>query len=483
MEEFSRCRDEMREASHRMDASGFKYRLSSTAGSECIEVSEEQEPQRELELDSEKPLEGVAGRLTIRAGNLRIAVTGKEDVARHKDRIEEARRRLADLRARFSAVDDSALAALANEREQLQSSLRAAQATLERTLSGKTLDELRQAKADLEHRRRENNVSEEDRAACAGRYLAAPAVLEKEAAKLEEAWKQAKRRADDLLASQRSDAALQQLETDLNAARLQAETADQQFLNADSMGRQPTSDFLTDLRQEVAHFRNEQRIAMPQLEKARESATRLAEAIKHSAPVRSLSAIEAELAEAQAALYREEVLQEARQLLAQRIDQTMVEMAAAVPEDLASRISSHLAELSEGALARVRLDADLKVTSVTQETGIAEHWTPEQLSVGQRTLAALTLKIAVARAIAETQRQPVFIILDDSLVNLDPEHRTATERLLGELAADGQLQVILLTCHTDWARAWQQRAPDCVRTIELQETADYYRQPLAATVN
>ena len=95
-------------------------------------------------------------------------------------------------------------------------------------------------------------------------------------------------------------------------------------------------------------------------------------------------------------------------------------------------------------------------------------------------MMALTVKVAVARAFAELG-SPVFIMLDDSLVALDPQHRAATEELLYKLVADGKLQVILFTCHTDWALDWKQRSPDKVHYIHFAQRAVYYRRPPALT--
>jgi len=119
----------------------------------------------------------------------------------------------------------------------------------------------------------------------------------------------------------------------------------------------------------------------------------------------------------------------------------------------------------------------LQVSAVA-EKGAAQQWKPIELSHGERHQAALAVKIAVARAIAESSG-PVFMILDDSLVSFDPQRRAAAETLLLDLVADGKLQVILLTCHTDWAEDWHRRTPERIHYIELGRVAEYYRPPPA----
>ena len=106
----------------------------------------------------------------------------------------------------------------------------------------------------------------------------------------------------------------------------------------------------------------------------------------------------------------------------------------------------------------------------------SDPWHPAQLSHGERHLAALAVKIAVACALAETVG-PVFMMLDDSLVTFDPRRRSATENWLLNLVAGNKLQVILFTCHTDWAADWKKRQPELVHYIELAMEARYYREP------
>jgi uncharacterized protein YhaN len=147
-----------------------------------------------------------------------------------------------------------------------------------------------------------------------------------------------------------------------------------------------------------------------------------------------------------------------------------------VPRELGGRIGKYLMELTRGGFHAVQLSAELAVQRITEAGPVTEAWEPQLLSTGERHQAALAVKIAMARALAEAGG-PVFIVLDDSLATFDPWRRTATEDLFLKLVSDGKLQVILLTCHTDWALAWHERAPDLVDYIELGRIANYYRLP------
>jgi uncharacterized protein YhaN len=203
--------------------------------------------------------------------------------------------------------------------------------------------------------------------------------------------------------------------------------------------------------------------------------TRLSTELKHAGPQRPLVAIQSDWEEARDILRREQVFQEARGLLKQRIEEKITEMTQSVPREIGTKVSEYLHLLSKGAYGKVHLTESLTLSTVQDNGEAPESWKPYELSHGERHQAALAIKTAVARALAETSG-PVFIILDDSLVHFDPTRRVATEELLTDLAKDGNLQVILLTCHTDWAEDWKRRRPD-LNYIELAKVADYYRTP------
>src|SRR5262249_49923342 len=158
-----------------------------------------------------------------------------------------------------------------------------------------------------------------------------------------------------------------------------------------------------------------------------------------------------------------------------RIEAKMGELAAHVPVDLGKRVTQHLSRLTGGLFDRVNLSEGLSVTHVSENGAMSEQWQPRHLSYGERHQAALAVKIAVARALAETSG-PVFITPDDSLVTFAPMRRSTTEEHLLDLVSDGKLQAILPTCHTDWAAAWKKRRPDLVNVIELAKCACYYRE-------
>lgn len=96
----------------------------------------------------------------------------------------------------------------------------------------------------------------------------------------------------------------------------------------------------------------------------------------------------------------------------------------------------------------------------------------------ERHQLALAVKFAVAKAIAETAGS-VFVILDDSFACFDGARVRAAEAFLEEAVADDRVQIIFMTCHLEWARAWAARAGPELHYIDLETAAQYYRTPPA----
>jgi DNA repair exonuclease SbcCD ATPase subunit len=258
----------------------------------------------------------------------------------------------------------------------------------------------------------------------------------------------------------------------LEAIRAKAREAATAFTDVDEMHREPTRELLAELRGNIERERKEQTKATGLLLESEKKVAELQGQLKQAQPHRPLDEIQADLDEANDACHREETLQEARALLAERIADKMHELAANVPVELGKKVTEHLQRLTGGAAGQVVLSQELAVAHIGGN-GALKPWQPRQLSYGEQHQAALAVKVAVARALAETSG-PVFIILDDSLVTFDPARRAATEDFLLELVSDEKLQVILLTCHTDWAADWRRRRPREVGYLELAQCARYY---------
>jgi uncharacterized protein YhaN len=108
--------------------------------------------------------------------------------------------------------------------------------------------------------------------------------------------------------------------------------------------------------------------------------------------------------------------------------------------------SEHFAELTGGRYRRVFIP-----TGDERELRVADSdrdWSAAQLSRGTREQLYLAFRLAVVRDFGET-RGALPLIVDDVLVNFDPERARGAIRLLSRLSAHHQ--VIAFTCHP-WLR-------------------------------
>ncbi|MDA1213199.1 MAG: hypothetical protein O2955_11825, partial [Planctomycetota bacterium] len=125
--------------------------------------------------------------------------------------------------------------------------------------------------------------------------------------------------------------------------------------------------------------------------------------------------------------------------------------------------SNYLQQMTEGRYRRIWTslgDHRLYVDDAQQR-----NWTVEQLSNGTREQLFLSVRLALVSQLAK-QGIELPIVLDDVLVNFDEPRTQATVRLLADYAASGQ-QVILLTCHSHIATAFDQLG---IESVRLQST-------------
>ncbi len=466
------------DAVNRLDATGLRYEISAATRTARVELSEDNAPAREIALEPGRVHEGIVGSVVIRVDDVRVVARGKEDVSSLKRAAQRAEREIAALLARFNAADEDALRQLADERKRIADELAAAETERARQLRDDTLESLRAEVETLRKRREASPVTPEDREAWGRTVLATEAQLNTQRqVKQAEVDKEAKSLKQ--LENRRPTETQQgQLHTALGQRRAAAAAAREAFVHESPQSPPPSKELRDAMRAELARARGRLNELTNQFHAADKQVDRLSADLKHAGPKRSLGSVEADLDDARAELRREEVLQKARDLLKERIREKIQEMSESVPRELAARIGANLARLTGGAYAKVSLNEAFAVDRVGEGGDRAEHWQPHQLSAGEQALTALGMKIAVARALAESGN-PVFVLLDDSLVSLDPQHREATESLLVDLIADGRLQVILLTCHADWASDWQKRCGEPVHVIDLAAEAEYYRTPPA----
>jgi DNA repair exonuclease SbcCD ATPase subunit len=466
-----------KEAQDRMEASGVRYELSVASGSRTVRISEDGSPEKEIVVMAGKKHSDIVGRLVVEADGLCFTAGGKEDISQHKRVWETNSAAIQGVFHQFQCADEAGFLRLAKEKEDLDKSLKEKKNEMKLMLGSSTVADIRSEITQLEQARGENDATLQDREAWAGKVAFPAADIDNQRSHKKGEIEQAQEILAEKEAKRPSETDRNLHKVNLEAVRKKCRESVAAFRDADDLHREPGKILL----QEIKSSLEKSRAHLANLSATRtETEARVAELqgqLKLANPHRPVSAIEADLQEADQLFHREQVLQDARTLLKQRIEEKMTSMAAHVPVDLGNRITEHLTKLSAGAFHHVQLNAALTVDQVGENGHQGGQWQPGQLSHGQRHQAALAIKIAVARALAETSG-PVFIMLDDSLVSFDPHCRAATEKWLLDLVADEKLQIILLTCHSDWAADWQQRCPE-VKVVELAKEAQYYREPPA----
>jgi DNA repair exonuclease SbcCD ATPase subunit len=476
LKKLENCKKKINQARDRMEASGVKYELTTTAEPRRLTVTEDGGDAQDIELAPGQVREGIVGRLVIVANGLRFSASGKEDTVAHKRAMAAGERELKNVLREFQAEDEETFYLLAQEGKTLAERLLQARAELNKHLAGATLDQLRGELALQEQARVANGMTLQDKEAMAGRHLFPAAQIDQLLAANRAELHTARETLAGLEEKRPSQSEQEIFTNQLHIARSNAAQSLAAFHDADPRRMAPSAALRNQFRHELESNRGELAKLETEQHNIEVRMSGLAAELRSTEVHRSLSAIAAELEEARAVLQREETLQKARDQLARRIQAKIDELTEHVPAELGCRVTQHLAHLSGGAFGLANLNRNFSLASVHEDGAARVPWQAKQLSFGQRHQAALAIKIAVARALAEASG-PVFILLDDSLVSFDPLRRRAAEDLFLELVADGKLQIIILTCHTDWAEDWQRRQPAKMRYIYLPDAADYYRPP------
>ena len=130
---------------------------------------------------------------------------------------------------------------------------------------------------------------------------------------------------------------------------------------------------------------------------------------------------------------------------------------------LLRRASELLLVLTEGDHTRVLADPARDGLFLESRDGTRRG--PEELSTGTFQQLFLALRIAYVLIHAE-QSEPLPVVMDDVLVNIDERRQRATLRALAEVGRS--LQVIYLTCHASFAARARATIPD-VHIVDLDK--------------
>ncbi|MBM3259394.1 MAG: AAA family ATPase [Candidatus Sericytochromatia bacterium] len=152
---------------------------------------------------------------------------------------------------------------------------------------------------------------------------------------------------------------------------------------------------------------------------------------------------------------REEALQQWRRLVVARamVEEAARRFTASTQDRVLARAGRWLEEATSGALrGPVRLDAD----GAHVETDRGGLCPVSRLSRGTAELLYLCLRLALAVEVAPGH--PLPLLMDDILVNLDPDRAEGAMRLLATVACERQ--ILVFTCHADRAVRWPALAPE-----------------------
>ncbi len=126
--------------------------------------------------------------------------------------------------------------------------------------------------------------------------------------------------------------------------------------------------------------------------------------------------------------------------LFERVERAYGAAQAQLAEPVIRRIQPYLEQVLPG--ARAHLADDFALLGLQQgEAGSTERF--DQLSGGTREQLALLVRIGLAEVLGEDEPWP--LLLDDALVNTDPERIRQFQRVL--FAASRRTQILLFTCH------------------------------------
>ncbi|TVS08919.1 MAG: hypothetical protein EA417_21775 [Gammaproteobacteria bacterium] len=126
--------------------------------------------------------------------------------------------------------------------------------------------------------------------------------------------------------------------------------------------------------------------------------------------------------------------------LFERVEQAYGAAQAQLAEPVIRRIQPYLEQVLPG--ARAHLADDFALLGLQQgEAGSTERF--DQLSGGTREQLALLVRIGLAEVLGEDEPWP--LLLDDALVNTDPERIRQFQRVL--FAASRRTQILFFTCH------------------------------------
>jgi DNA repair exonuclease SbcCD ATPase subunit len=346
------------------------------------------------------------------------------------------------------------------------------QADLKINLEGHSIGSLKNSLSRLENELARLQVLPTDQEAVAGQVLGSVSSIEKRIAGKQVEVENAKQKLREFELEQPSEAEINQLASDLVDAKSELTVAQQPFL-ASGCKKEIDLSELNFLESTIATQAEVVESGTRGIGEANISLAKIEKDLEHSGGVRRVTEIEAEMADVTTTLEKEGHRQSARLLLMERIKTKMNLLAEQIPAQLAEQVAMHLSQLTLGLFSSVEINDDLSIHTIFDSSGHGVNWTSAELSTGERTLVALAIRVAIALSVADIEGT-AFLMLDDAFTSLDPCYLTETEGLIEKVAEDGRIQVVLFTCHENWAVNWESRAPREFSFVRLEDRCSYF---------
>jgi DNA repair protein SbcC/Rad50 len=405
-----------------------------------------------------------------------LSISGPSgDAAEWRTRLEERRALLAALLAPFGVSTWQELVRRVQQREILSAELHRADAEHRAALGGDTVANLGERMRDLAARRDEILILEPswaeqppDLTALKDQATARKAEREQKQAQAKAKWQETVRRSTEAERTAVTATAARKANEEALATAL----AELRALESDGRSMSERQDELGTRRRECESAEENLRkidgdlVALPadapdrldavsrriselesEIQRAREAYKEdeaAARALLQQGPYTSLAIAEERVKQLEDDEAAETLRLDAVRRLKTALDQAKAKVLAGISEPVEQRATTILERIVGRPFARIQLDDGMNLKSVHPE-GCIQAAPVEQMSAGEQEQIYFATRLALAEVLSEGARQ--VLVLDDPLVNTDPERLPRVLEIINEKSA--RLQFVILSCHPE----------------------------------
>jgi DNA repair exonuclease SbcCD ATPase subunit len=199
-------------------------------------------------------------------------------------------------------------------------------------------------------------------------------------------------------------------------------------------------DQLDAVRDRIASLESESQLAREGYQQD-EAAAR---ALLQQGPYTSLATAEEQVAQLETDEAAEMLRLDAIRLLKTAVDKAKAKVLERISEPVEERATAILARIADRPFARIQLGDGMDLESVRPE-GCSGTAPVDQMSTGEQEQIYFATRLALAEVLSEEESQ--VVVLDDPLVNTDPQRLPRVLELIREKSA--RLQFVILSCHPE----------------------------------